>query len=32
LQDSVSEKLETLIIKMMPLRFMAQAWMGQGLG
>jgi hypothetical protein len=32
LQDSVSEKLETLIIKMMPLRFMAQAWVSQGLG
>jgi hypothetical protein len=32
LQHCVTEKLETLIVKMMPLRFVAQARMSQSLG
>jgi len=32
LQNSITEKLETLIIEMMPLRFVAQARMSQSLG
>jgi len=32
LQNSVTEKLETLIVEMMPLRFVAQARMSQSLG
>jgi hypothetical protein len=32
LQDGVAEKFEPLIIEMMPLGFVAEAWMRQRLG